>query len=439
MSVPGKGVVVRTKTKREAVALRATLEGEKAAAVAALNRLPVPAYERQRLNDRVVATLPIPEKNARIYRDVPNRRGNDHVPGFAVRVTATGSRSFVLCFGADGKHTIGAFPLMTTEQARAEAFRLRAAYVNEGVNPSTAKAEEKGEMTVSGLWSLWCDKHVQFRRPATQENYKQQYDKYVGPAFGRRQLSTIKRAEVRDWFQAIKAPVQANRTAQLLCAMFNFAVDRELVEVNPASKIKHNFEELRTRYFDDDELKRLVPVIDTWKDQKVASVIRLLWWTGSRVGETLEAKWAHINWRAKTWTKPRATIKQGEKSNAHVVELNDLALELLQHLHKAKDRDDVYIFHGVSYTMCDDHLKRMKVKAGIFDADHPDGPATLHSFRHTFASWTISQGYTLPDVGALLGQKKAQTTARYAHLLPSRKRDASQAAANAFKALLADC
>lgn len=42
----------------------------------------------------------------------------------------------------------------------------------------------------------------------------------------------------------------------------------------------------------------------------------------------------------------------------------------------------------------------------------------LHDLRHSFASYLISQGATLAEVGAALGHQTAQSTARYAHLYP---------------------
>jgi integrase len=42
----------------------------------------------------------------------------------------------------------------------------------------------------------------------------------------------------------------------------------------------------------------------------------------------------------------------------------------------------------------------------------------LHDLRHSFASFLISQGATLSEVGAALGHKSHQSTARYAHLYP---------------------
>ena len=42
----------------------------------------------------------------------------------------------------------------------------------------------------------------------------------------------------------------------------------------------------------------------------------------------------------------------------------------------------------------------------------------LHDLRRTFASVALSAGYTLAQVGELLGHASPQTTAGYAYLMP---------------------
>lgn len=44
------------------------------------------------------------------------------------------------------------------------------------------------------------------------------------------------------------------------------------------------------------------------------------------------------------------------------------------------------------------------------------GRATIHSLRHTFASWLLQRGLSLSEVQALLGHASPTMTARYAHL-----------------------
>jgi integrase len=52
----------------------------------------------------------------------------------------------------------------------------------------------------------------------------------------------------------------------------------------------------------------------------------MLLYTGARRGETLQAKWADIDLRKKTWSKPGATTK---RKTTHHVPLSDEACRLL--------------------------------------------------------------------------------------------------------------
>lgn len=63
--------------------------------------------------------------------------------------------------------------------------------------------------------------------------------------------------------------------------------------------------------------------------------------------------------------------------------------------------------------------RRIRSKVGLEDV-------RLHDLRHTFASIGASNGLSLPIIGALLGHKQTQTTARYAHLIGQPLIDASE-------------
>ena len=48
----------------------------------------------------------------------------------------------------------------------------------------------------------------------------------------------------------------------------------------------------------------------------------------------------------------------------------------------------------------------------------------FHDLRHTFASWAVQRGVTLPELKELLGHATLAMVMRYAHLAPEQIRSA---------------
>jgi len=65
-----------------------------------------------------------------------------------------------------------------------------------------------------------------------------------------------------------------------------------------------------------------------------------------------------------------------------------------------------------------------KARSSIRDRAKLDG-FCFHDLRHTYASWAVMGGQSLPITGALLGHSEPQTTQRYAHLASERLHEAA--------------
>jgi integrase len=414
-----------TKRKIAALAKRPGTEGEEQAAKAVLARIEANAVtERQRFTDRVVAALPVPATGYKLYRDVPgNVRRHVYVPGFGVRVMASGVRVFVLSYvlnGRDGRLKIGRFgpsPGLSVEAARDKA-RVEYLKIRGGADRAKEEREKRQAQTVAEL----CDAFLKDRadkRPATVRMYRQIITKEIKPALGRHKAGLVERSHIKELHRKIsaRAPYQANRVLATCRAIFNFGIEEEIVAKNPCIGIDAKPEQKRKRYLKPDELTRLHAALDAYEDQRVADLFRLMLLTGARIGETLAAKWADFDLKSGHWTKPGATTKT---RTDHIVVLNPPALSMLRKMRDAAP-DDVAVFPGMTY----DSVKY----------DWPDLLKTAkitnfrrHDLRHSFASAILSAGFGLSDVGALLGHTQPATSARYAHLVDQRQRDATKAA-----------
>src|ERR1051325_3140076 len=100
----------------------------------------------EKLTDKVVRDLALPEAGNRIVYDT-------EVRCFGVRLTAAGSRSFVLNYrinGRERRHTIGAFPAWSVRVAREEAAVLKRD-IDRGRDPVGEREEARSAPTVAEL------------------------------------------------------------------------------------------------------------------------------------------------------------------------------------------------------------------------------------------------------------------------------------------------
>jgi integrase len=374
-----------------------------------------------RLTDRTVKGLPGPAKGNRVYYD-------DLVKGFGCRVTAAGSRAFVLNYrrkadGVERRYTIGSFPEWATLAAREKAKEIKRA-IDGGADPIGEHREARAAATVSDLCDRFLEESVPRKRPSTQREYKQHIASDIRPALGRMKVATASLTDIDAWHRRIstRAPTHANRALAVLSSMFALAIRRGLRADNPCRGIERNQEHKRQRYLTGPELSRVTAELAKLRDQGAANAIRLLLLTGARRGELLIARWADIDIDAGVWTKPGATTKQG---TLHRVPLSEAACSLLADMRQQADGSE-WLFPAPRKA----RGHRTKIndawKALCKAADIPG--VRVHDLRHSYASILASQGLSLPVIGALLGHASPSTTARYAHLLDDPLRRATEQA-----------
>ncbi len=362
------------------------------------------------LSDKFCRTAPKPASGAKLHRDT-------NAPGLALRITASGSRSFVFCYSApDGREkrrTIGAYGTWSLGAARQEAKVLRRA-VDRGEDPFEERDARRTGVTLGQLWEWYREGELTRLSVRTQENVRHAFEKQILPRLGKaKRASAIGRESVQQLLdQVTKAngPVAANRMHSHLRKALNLAVAEGMIEENPAAKaIRRNREEHRERYLSQAEIRRLVKVLATHRSRPAATAIMLLLLTGARKSEVLSMEWSHLDLDTGRWAKPASQTKQ---RRSHHVPLSADVLAILRELHEAR-HGDRYVFPGrgnMSHRTCiKKDWDQVRTAAEIEDC-------RLHDLRHTFASVAISSGVSMEFVGALLGHTQASTTKRYAHL-----------------------
>jgi integrase len=417
----------------------------------------MPRRAAQRLTDKLVQAMPLPDKGARITYD-------GDVPGFGIRVTANGAQSFVLNYmsaGRERRMTIGRFPTWSATAAREEARALRRK-IDSGIDPmdereseEAAVATERSAPTMKDLFTRYDAEHLPRKSPRAAADDRSMWRNIVLPQIGAMKVADVKPDDIDALHAAVSKtrPVRANRMVEVVRKAFNMAVRWGWRRDNPTSGVHRNQEQKRARYLSATEVMKLSEALTAHPEKSSANAIRLLLLTGARRGEVLGARWDMFDLETGIWVKPSTHTKQRKE---HRVPISAPAVQVLSEILVAAkaaalaDGTSIspYVFPGHEGKPITD-IKRTWLsvcrKAGLAeqveqrtregkvirnDKGEPAmvwrTTARVHDLRHTYASILASHGLSLPIIGALLGHTQPQTTARYAHLLDDPLRAATE-------------
>lgn len=282
------------------------------------------------------------------------------------------------------------------------------------------RAPERGRITINEWHDLWWPSRRVER--STLRNDALRWTKHVQPRWGDVALDDVSRFDIREWAASLGktglTPATVQRCVALLSAALSSAVDDERLPANPAARLRlPQPDNQRERYLTRDEGSLL---LDAFAGSDRAIVAFLLG-TGVRWGELAGAA-------IEDYDAGAATYRVRQVHDQHTGDLRDYP--------KSKRRRTVpvppwvareirpligtrkrgLIFRGTRGGPVSYRNWRARIFAPtVDDLDLED--VTIHTLRHTYASWLIQEGVSLAEVGRLLGHVSPMTTQRYAHLL----------------------
>jgi integrase len=386
------------------------------------------------LTDSLVRNLTPPDHGNRIVYD-----DTDGLPGFGIRVTAAGNRSFILNYrvkgsGRERRYTIGSAASWTAAAARKEAKRLRVV-IDGGGDPQGDIDTDRTAPTMADLIQRFEEEQLPRKRPGTARFYQLLLHNHIKPHFGQHtKVADVKFADCDDLHRKITkagSPYAANRTKAVLSVMFKLAEKWEwrVGGTNPATHIESNVEESRKRYLSSDELKRLLDALAGHPNQQIANIFRVCLLTGCRRGEARSMRWADLDLDRRDdegnpkpiWTKPASSTKQ---KTDHVTPVPaPLQMMLTTIWNAQRGARSEWVFPS---SRGDGHIIELQLDwVKLCKAAKITGLRN-HDLRHQYASQLVSGGASLPLIGALLGHSNPKTTARYAHLFVDPLRAAAE-------------
>ena len=345
------------------------------------------------------------------------------VQGLHIRALKTGKYFYLFYrnkYGEQRRPSLGRYGSMTLQQARDKA-RDWWHLINNGGDPAHAKKMERenDNPTVLDLKNRWETDHAP--KLKSKKDMLSAWNRYIIPVLGKKKVRDITKKDIMRTLAGTRTNYTYNRVRSLLLKSFNLAEDWDWREefTNPCRKITKKPEEQRRRYMRPDEVRNLGKKLKKWDDSLsrcevvFAGLVRLLMFTGARRNEIMTAKWDYVDWHRGILDLPDS------KTGAKEIVLPTEAIFILKRL-KTKQVNDWIIpgRYGKAHLVSPKKMwKRLCEEAGIKNL-------RMHDLRHTFASTAMSaaQG-TLPQVGALLGHRQADTTKRYAHFMTDPKRE----------------
>jgi integrase len=305
----------------------------------------------------------------------------DSLPGFGLRVSQGGAKSFIVLLGRTGtRHTIGRYPTISLSDARIEAKRILAERTLGKHRPKSVYFDDAQKAFLAE-----CQRRVEEHslKARTLSDYTRLLKKHF--AFGHRQLSEITDDDITGRLNRIKdAPSERNHALVSIKVFFRWAQrpPRRYVAHSPCEGMVPTKRPSRKRVLADKELAAVYRTA-LKRDDPFSMIVALLILTGQRRGEigALQRPW--INPEERTITLPDFITKNGRE---HTFPYEQAASSILK---KVPEQEGDYLFpasrahvRGKPTTTFNGWPKHKEA----FDKVCGVTGWTLHDLRRTFAT-----------------------------------------------------
>jgi integrase len=367
---------------------------------------------------------------------------DDDLPGFGLRVFASGKRSYLIQYRSAGRsrrYTIGLHGVWTAELARKEA-KVQLGRVAQGDNPAAERQLDHKAITVKELCDLYLNdlkaglilgKGGRPKKATTIVTDTGRIHRHIVPLIGTRRVKDLSKADINKVLKDImagktrvsvktkklrgKAIVRggagtATRTVGLLGGILTYAVEAGIIERNPAHGIRKPKDNVRNRRLTEAEYRTLGKILRNAASddnyQMTVDIIRQIALTGCRRTEMIKLQWVEADTEASCLRL--VDSKEGASTRP-------IGLPVVEYLESRRTGDvGTYVFPGQgddnAFGSFPNHWEK------IFD-DTPLADITPHVLRHSFASIANDLGFTEVTIAALVGHAKGSVTSKYIHTL----------------------
>jgi len=318
---------------------------------------------------------------------------------------------YQLIFFRDGKRTT--VSTGTADRFKAEVFKVT-------FNPDQKSKQVPIPKQASPLLSVFIK---EFKTYVTNTYSEKYLKKAVTPAFNQLtkyisdvSLDNITVKNLDDFISSVysKSKFAASLYHRTLKAAFNKALIWNYIQENPFNKIKTpKVTKSFPVYLSEAEL---ILILNKTEDQLLKNIFTTAFFTGMRLNEILNMKWAWINFSQDIITVKNSDDFKTKSKRERIIPIHQKVKSiLLSYFPLGNQPKNNLIFYRKKNIKLNGEFISKQFKVAVRAAAVNDD-IHFHTLRHSFASNLVQRGVNLYVVQNLLGHENFKTTQIYSHL-----------------------
>lgn len=411
---------------------------------------------------------------------------DSEVRGLALRVYPSGRKLFLFQYrsptdGRTRRLSLGAFPVVTAEAARARAIEAGGA-VKGGKDPKGTDTDGLLRTTMAEAFPRYLAERRGKIAPRTLAEYERLWATTLAPVFGAKRVPAVGEDTVARWHSDhLATPILANRAVDVLSAFFSWAERRgyRARHTNPCVEVERYEETRKSRSLTADEYARLgsalsvarlagLPPAPTLQTQargvsaarkakltgrtrgaykprapyllpaspallpanpSAVAAVSFLVLSGWREEEALTLRWDAVNFER------GVAVLTDTKAGRSERPLGTAALDVVRALSRIEGNPFVFAGEREGHHVGD--LKRVWLAVKHAARLDDSAPLRLHDLRHSFTTVARDElGFGDHVIARLVGHKLTGMTSRYGEVRDATVRNAANAIAEAIAGYL---